>query len=191
MIDTFGAVVRAAPGMLVATVGVKDIAVIVEHDAVLVCALDRAQSVKSVVERVADRPAADADRGGAAHDLPALSRRLDDWLDVSALPLWWSLGADHQWGGYHDSLSLTGRPVVGPRRARVQMRQVYVYAAAGASGWNGPWLQAMEHGLAFFEGHFRRSDGLFRSSVNDRGAPVDDVATLYDQAFALLGWATG
>lgn len=193
MIDTSGAVVRAAPGMLVATVGVKDIAVIVEHDTVLVCALDRAQCVKTVVGRIAARgaPGPDADTGGEAHDLRALSQRLDDWLDVSALPLWWSLGADHQWGGYHDSLSLTGRPVVGPRRARVQMRQVYVYAAAGASGWNGPWLQAMEHGLAFFEGRFRRSDGLFRSAVNDRGAPVDDAATLYDQAFALLGWATG
>lgn len=191
LLDTSDAVVRAAPGMLVATIGVKDIAVIVERDTVLVCALDKAQCVKTIVERIADRPAFRADRNGDPHDLPALSRRLDDWLDVSALPLWWSLGADHQWGGYHDCLSLTGRPLVGPRRARVQMRQVYVYAAAGASGWNGPWLQAMEHGLAFFEGRFRRSDGLFRSAVNDRGAPVDDAAMLYDQAFALLGWATG
>jgi len=165
--------------------------VIVEHDTVLVCALDRAQCVKTVVERIAERPALDVECKEEAHNLPALSRRLDDWLDVSALPLWWTLGADHQWGGYHDCLSLTGRPVAGPRRARVQMRQVYVYAAAGASGWNGPWLQAMEHGLAFFEGRFRRSDGLFRSAVNDRGAPVDDAAMLYDQAFALLGWATG
>ena len=192
MLDTSGAVVRAAPGMLVATVGVKDIAVIVEHDTVLVCALDRAQCVKTVIERIADRGSpAPREANGKDHDLLTLSRRLDDWLDVSALPLWWSLGADHQWGGYHDCLSLTGRPVVGPRRARVQMRQVYVYAAAGASGWNGPWLQAMEHGLAFFEGRFRRSDGLFRSAVNDRGAPIDDAAMLYDQAFALLGWATG
>jgi mannose-6-phosphate isomerase len=136
-----------------------------------------------------------ARRGAASNaegrDLSSLSRRLDDWLDVSALPLWWSLGADHQWGGYHDCLSLTGRPLAGPRRARVQMRQVYVYAAAGASGWSGPWLQAMEHGLGFFEDRFRRSDGLFRSCVNGRGAPVDDTAMLYDQAFALLGWATG
>ena len=191
LIDTAGAVVRAADGMMVSTVGVKNLAVIVERDAVLVCALDSAQSVKSVVEQINERSWAPTGKvASLSRDLQELSGRLDDWLDVSALPLWWSLGADHSRGGFHEHLSLSGRPVDGVRRARVQMRQVYVYAAAGAAGWGGPWRQAVEHGLDYFESRYRRSDGLFRTIVDSAGAPVDETAMLYDQAFALLGWAT-
>ncbi len=192
LIDTNGAVVRAAQGMMVSTVGVKNLAVIVERDAVLVCALDAAQSVKTVVEQINERSWAPAEppRAGSGHDLGQLSRQLGDWLDVSALPLWWSLGADHGRGGFHEHLSLTGRPVDGPRRARVQMRQAHVYAAAGSLGWSGPWRQAMEHGLDYFERCYRRSDGQFRTMVDGAGAPLDETAVLYDQAFALLGWAS-
>lgn len=191
LIDTAGAVVRAADGMMVSTVGIKNLAVIVERDAVLVCALDSAQSVKTVVERINERSWAPAgETSSLTRDLQELSHRLDDWLDVSALPLWWSLGADHSRGGFHEHLSLAGRPVDGVRRARVQMRQVYVYAAAGAAGWGGPWRQAVDHGLDYFERCYRRSDGLFRTVVDASGAPVDETAMLYDQAFALLAWAT-
>src|SRR5690606_7603892 len=52
LIDTARAVVRAAPGVAVATIGVRDLAVIAEPDAVLVCSLDNAQGVKAVVERI-------------------------------------------------------------------------------------------------------------------------------------------
>ncbi|MET3528602.1 AGE family epimerase/isomerase [Phenylobacterium koreense] len=192
LIDTAGAVVRAAQGMMVSTVGVKNVAVIVERDAVLVCALDSAQSVKSVVEQINERSWAppQPQRVMVARELADLSRRLDDWLDVSALPLWWSLGADHRRGGFHERLSLNGRPVESPRRARVQMRQAHVYATAGALGWSGPWRQAMEHGIDYFERRYRRADGQFRTLVGASGDVIDDTAMLYDQAFALLGWAS-
>lgn len=192
LIDTAGAVVRAAQGMMVSTVGVKNLAVIVERDAVLVCALDSAQSVKGVVEQINERSWAppEPERAVVARELAELSRRLDDWLDVSALPLWWSLGADHRRGGFHERLSLNGRPVESPRRARVQMRQAHVYATAGALGWSGPWRQAMEHGIDYFERRYRRSDGQFRTLVDASGTPIDETAMLYDQAFALLGWAS-
>src|SRR5262249_14242323 len=49
-----------------------------------------------------------------------------------------------------------------------------------------------ETALAYFEKHYRRPDGLFRTLVAADGTVVDDEARLYDQAFALLAWsATG
>lgn len=115
--------------------------------------------------------------------------RLDDWLLSSALPLWWTEGADHQAGGFCEGLHLDGRPVRADRRARVQARQIYVYAKAGALGWGGPWREAVDHGLKFlFDGYFR-PDGLVRALVAAQGAAVDETATLYDQAFTLFALA--
>lgn len=114
----------------------------------------------------------------------------DSWLRNAALPLWWRVGADHERGGFHEALSVDGEARPGPRRARVQGRQVYVYATAGLMGWDGPWGKAAWHGMDFFLEHFRRPDGLFRTLVGLDGAPLDDTAMLYDQAFALLGTAT-
>ena len=74
-----------------------------------------------------------------------------------------------------------------PRRCRVQPRQIYSFALAEAAGWRGPATEAVDHGLAFFLSKYRRADGLFRASVAPDGAPVDERAVLYDQAFALLG----
>jgi mannose-6-phosphate isomerase len=122
----------------------------------------------------------------------ALSSRaaeLMDWLTTAALPLWWEKGADHQHGGFHEALDLEGEPVAANRRARVQARQVYVYATAGGLGWSGPWREAVSHGLDFFLARYRRADGLYRTVVAPDGAVVDDAAWLYDQAFALFAMA--
>ncbi len=48
--DSEGCLIRAPEGMVVAAVGVRGLAIIVEKDAVLVCDLSRAQDVKGVVE---------------------------------------------------------------------------------------------------------------------------------------------
>lgn len=115
--------------------------------------------------------------------------RLDYWLMSAALPLWWSAGADHAAGGFFEGLELDGRPVRADRRARVLARQIYVYATAGALGWDGPWRAAVDHGLAFlFDGYFR-PDGLVRALVTAQGAPIDETATLYNQAFTLFALA--
>jgi mannose/cellobiose epimerase-like protein (N-acyl-D-glucosamine 2-epimerase family) len=45
-------------------------------------------------------------------------------------------------------------------------------------------------GLSYFLTRYRRPDGLFRTLVTADGTPVDDRALLYDQAFALLAFAT-
>ena len=121
--------------------------------------------------------------------LVPLATEVAAWMETSALPLWWNKGADHVRGGFHEALDQCGRPVLANRRARVQARQVYVYATAGELGWDGPWHEAVAHGLDFFLAHYPREDGLYRTVVSPKGAVVDDAAWLYDQAFALFAMA--
>lgn len=111
---------------------------------------------------------------------------LIEWAQNDALPLWWRVGADHRNGGFFDSMALDGRPTAAQKRARVQARQVYVYATAGKMGWFDGAAEAVEHGLKFFIDHYLRRDGLFRTRVNGDGSTADDSWTLYDQAFALF-----
>jgi len=111
---------------------------------------------------------------------------LQAWLVEKAYPLWWEAGADLANGGFHDRLDRTGRPVQGPKRARVAARQVFCFSHAAEFGWNGPWRLAMRHGLDFLEHAHRRTDGLYRSRVELGQERPDDRAELYDQAFALL-----
>lgn len=113
------------------------------------------------------------------------------WLLEDALPLWWQAGADHAHGGWHDRLDQQGRAVDRPKRLRVQARQAFVYAEAGRLGWNGPWRDAVQHGIDFMLARFKRPDGLFRGNVTPEGAPVSDDYDLYDQAFVLFALAAG
>ncbi len=123
-------------------------------------------------------------------DLGDAARWARAWLFDRALPLWHRAGADRVGGGWFDRLDQSGRPVPGHKRCRVQARQVFVYAEAGRLGWNGPWAEAIEHGLSHLHAAFRRPDGLYRKSVTAAGAPVDDGFDLYDQAFVLLALAS-
>jgi mannose-6-phosphate isomerase len=67
---------------------------------------------------------------------------------------------------------------------------VFVYAAAGAAGWRGPWRSAVRHGLDYLHERYRRPDGLYCTLVGDDGGQVDERAFLYDQAFVLLALAS-
>ncbi len=177
--------IRSGPGRQIAMVGVENLAVIVEDDAVLVCDLALSQSVKAVAARAAEYG---SDR--AADDtLAAQAAWFGRWLRVNALPAWWTLGADRARGGFFEALDQEGRPLDLPRRSRVQTRQAFVYARAGALGWAGPWREAVAHARAYVDDRFRRPDGLQRALVAAGGAPVDDNPVLYDQAFALLAMA--
>ncbi len=119
---------------------------------------------------------------------PALAAARDDlkaWLLDAAYPRWWQAGADRDHGGFHDCLDLTGRPLPGPKRARVQARQTACYGWAETLGWAGPWREAMRHGGDFLMAGHRRPDGLFHAFSGGGGDRADFV-DLYDQAFALL-----
>lgn len=114
---------------------------------------------------------------------------LASWLRDAAYPLWSTRGRDSVRGGFHEKLSLGAEPLELPRRARVQPRQACAFAQAPALGWNGDAASAVAHGLDYFLDRYRRPDGLFRTLVDPDGAPLDEQALLYDQAFALLGFA--
>jgi len=103
---------------------------------------------------------------------------------------WWEQGADHVLGGFHERLQQDGTPLIEPRRARVNPRQIYCYSLAEDLGWPGPSQRAVQHGLDYFLRHYRRGDRLFRGFVNSDGTVVTERAVLYDQAFALLALAS-
>ena len=176
---------------LVSLVGVSNLAVIVEPDAVLICDLGASQAVKSVVSRLQleHRRQIDSAPSLALPTSQELATSLRNWFDHSALPVWWALGADHVYGGFHDALSANASPLMQPKRTRVQARQAYVFATAGLRGWAGPWQAAADHAMSFILSHLERPDGLFRTKVAVDGTIVDDSAWIYDQAFVLLALA--
>jgi mannose-1-phosphate guanylyltransferase / mannose-6-phosphate isomerase len=195
LVDSEKCFVRA-PHTPVVVIGLKDVGVIVERDAVLVCHLNATHSVKSAVETLKARARPEGTRRASPplfrHDLGDLksaSRQLDRWLEGTALPLWWSVGADHEQGGFFELLDDHPRPVRTKRRLRVQARQAWTYVEAGMAGWQGPSRVAAVWAFDYLEAHYRRPDGLYRKLVNDDGSVADDGVTLYDQAFMMLAFA--
>jgi mannose/cellobiose epimerase-like protein (N-acyl-D-glucosamine 2-epimerase family) len=111
------------------------------------------------------------------------------WLVDAAYPLWSGRGIDPRNGGFAEVLSQEGVALAHPRRARVHPRQIYAFAQARTLGWPGDVTGIVSRGMDYFTTHYRRRDGLFRAMANADGAPLDERALLYDQAFALLGYA--
>ncbi|WP_396593054.1 AGE family epimerase/isomerase [Brevundimonas sp. R86498] len=187
--DAPGCLVRAPDGVMVAALGVQDLAIIVEADAVMVCPLSRSQEVKTLVERLRSVSPRHLDFVSPAPEgLAEGGRRFADWLRLRALPLWSTLGQDGD-GAFAERLGLDGRPALDPRRARVQARQIHVFAEAGRLGWAGPWSTACRKGQASLEANFLRPDGRMRTRVSAMGEGLDETAMLYDQAFLLLALA--
>lgn len=175
--------IHAGPGTQVVAIGLRDVAVVVDGRQVLVCDLDSSQAVKGAVE------ALKALGPQRFRTLDEANDWFDRWARTAALPLWWSLGADHERGGFHEALSPDGEPRPAPRRGRTQGRMIYVYAQAGLMGWQGPWRAAAAHGLDFVLNHFMRPDGLMRTLVSVDGEALDETAAVYDQTFMILGLA--
>jgi len=113
--------------------------------------------------------------------------QLCSWLCDAAYPLWSTAGVDPA-GGFHERLAQNGRPLVEPRRSRVNPRQAYCFAMAPSLGWRGDSSRLIKHALDYFVARYQRPDGLFRTLIAADGSPLDDRALLYDQAFALLAF---
>jgi mannose/cellobiose epimerase-like protein (N-acyl-D-glucosamine 2-epimerase family)/glycosyltransferase involved in cell wall biosynthesis len=116
---------------------------------------------------------------------------LRHWLIDVALPLWWELGADHARGGFHEAIDLDGNAFARPHRARSIARMAFSYCEAGRLGWKGPWRRAALHALDYFRSHFVTADATVASVVDLDGKITDAPFDLYDQAFALLAFASG
>jgi mannose-6-phosphate isomerase len=117
-------------------------------------------------------------------------QRLRQWLLQSACPMWSKAGFDRGNGGFYERVAQDGTALDEPRRARVQPRQVYAFAAAAGLGWHGNAREIVERGTAYVLKHYRRDDGLYRTLVAPDGTALDNSALLYDQAFVLLGFAS-
>jgi mannose/cellobiose epimerase-like protein (N-acyl-D-glucosamine 2-epimerase family)/glycosyltransferase involved in cell wall biosynthesis len=125
------------------------------------------------------------------NDMVTEAAALRRWLFDVALPLWWDVGADRDRGGFHEAINLDGHPVPQPHRARVITRMAFSYCEAGRLGWHGPWREAAQHALDYFRGHFVTADATVASVVDLDGKVKDASFDLYDQAFALLAYASG
>jgi mannose/cellobiose epimerase-like protein (N-acyl-D-glucosamine 2-epimerase family) len=138
-------------------------------------------------------PTEAATSAGAGEALATLKREhqlLRRWLLNDAYPLWATQGYDRLHGGFEESLTSAGPSANQPRRARVQVRQIYSFARGASLGWNSDEARRLAtQGLKYFLAHYRRSDGLFRTLVAADGKPLDERAFLYDQAFVLLALA--
>lgn len=121
-------------------------------------------------------------------DVQVSPHRLLNWLIEDACPLWSTRGVDSVLGGFQELLN-GEEPVVAPRRARVQPRQVAAFIGAARLGWPGDAAELAVHGLSYLRAYYRRSDGLFRTLIAPDGRVIDDRALLYDQTFVLLGLA--
>ena len=179
-----GSYIRADGGAEAVVVGLSGIAVVADAGRVLVAPLSDSQAVKRGVERLQARGPAGFSTLAEAAGWFGL------WLRTAALPVWWSLGADRERGGFVEAIAQDGSPQPAPRRGRVQGRMIFSFAQAGMMGWSGPWREAARHALAGMKADFLRPDGLVRTLVGLDGRPLDDTPHVYDQAFALLGLAS-
>lgn len=125
----------------------------------------------------------------ARANLVAAHAKLVTWLRGSAYPLWARYGIDAASGGFIETLGEDGRGLAHPRRARVHPRQIYAFAQGVPLGWSGDVATIVSRGMDYFTAYYLRSDGLFRTLAGVDGAPLDERAFLYDQSFALLGYA--
>ncbi|HEY3798223.1 MAG TPA: AGE family epimerase/isomerase [Caulobacteraceae bacterium] len=114
--------------------------------------------------------------------------RLEGWLTGTALPLWARHGADET--GFHGALTDDLSPAGVPQRVRVQARQAFVFALAAEREWLPEAESLARHALAALTA-LKGDDGLYRRPGAPPATGFDGMGELYEQAFALLGFASG
>ncbi|WP_425986893.1 sugar phosphate nucleotidyltransferase [Brevundimonas sp. TWP1-2-1b1] len=145
--DSEGCLVRSSDGVMVAVIGLRDVGVIVERDAVLVTDLKRSQDVRKIVERIGKLSPSHLDFPALTPELlKSGAERLATWLRQSALPVWCTLGQGTS-GAFEALLSTSGRRIATSPVLQVQAAQLEAYALAGRQDWPGPWRAVVEKGL--------------------------------------------
>lgn len=178
-------------GRLLSAVGLNNVAVVSTADATFVAPVAESQNVRRVVERLEQWGRLET-RITPAHNhvlLPGSWRgRVAHWLFDETLPLWSSVGVDHQYGGFHEALTLNGKPLVKPKRMRTMARQVYAFSVAKLRGWDGPADRLIENGIKFMKSG-RTSRGGWARTLNVDGSVADPCEDAYDHACVLLALA--
>lgn len=188
LIDAQGTLVRAPEGVVVSVLGVEQVAVVVESDAVLVCALSRSQDVKKVVERVREVAPASLDFSPSHGNLFEEGADFLSWMKLKALPVWATLGQRSD-GIFVEALTFDGDPVDCNHRVRVQSRQMFVYARAAELGWQGPHQRVLESGLKAFGKYCCNDDGGLHGLLSPTLEVVTPNASFYDNAFGIFSMA--
>ena len=129
----------------------------------------------------------------AADEAADVVARLKRRMIEEALPLWSTVGWDHEAGGFVEQLHRDGTAdAAAPRRVRVQARQIYCYAKTAQMGWypegRAIALKGLEHMLA----KAKAPDGRpgYVHLLTPDGGVLDARRDAYDHAFILLALAT-
>ena len=111
------------------------------------------------------------------------------WMFQAALPFWGGAGLDHAYGGFHEELTLDGRPADLPfKRTRVTCRQIYVFSHAALLGWEEGAALA-QRGYDYLIAKAWIGEGRWVRRLTREGAVLDPTPDLYDLAFALFALA--
>ncbi len=189
--NTEHCLIRTSGDRVVATIGLKDMAVIDTADAVLICPLDQVQDVKKIHTHLkdTDHPAAEDHPNQKKTNISIAQNWAEDWLMQKALPYWARFGADTECGGVFEALDMNGQPLPDlVKRTRVQARQAYVFAHAALLGWDGA-EDAMQVPLQFMLDHAYKGKGRFVHTLARDGSVLESHFDTYDHAFILFALA--
>ena len=125
----------------------------------------------------------------SAAPLTIRARNARAWLMELAFPFWAEKGFDAATGLFHEKIDAEGKAQPGPRRMRVQARQIYCFALAGRMGWSGPWRELVQAGIETLSTRGRAEGGAVGHLLDVRGRMPDARRDLYDQAFAMFACA--
>jgi mannose/cellobiose epimerase-like protein (N-acyl-D-glucosamine 2-epimerase family) len=117
---------------------------------------------------------------------------LKSWAKNEALPLWATTGWDAKRGGFHEKLTLEGKPDLHAiRRLRVQARQIYVYAHAASLGWYDDGLRIALGGFEYLMDKGHAPDGApgFVHLLKPDGQVENALRDSYDHMFVVLALA--
>ncbi len=122
--------------------------------------------------------------------LRALSTDLKGWLTGNALRVWSTAGADARTGECFEAVDLASSNAVSTvRRARIVPRQIYSFLEGAKLGWDGP-AQSLAMAIHdWFVSRFLTAEGHVAAALDIDNRIVDSSFDLYNQAFALFGFA--
>lgn len=123
--------------------------------------------------------------------LMMVSRVFTDWVTDCSVPFWLQHGFDPR-GTFAERLTLEGEvDPVKTSRVRLQARQTFSFAVAAELGADRKaCAKAASFGVGVLTSQCQRADGLYGREIHPGIGLSDQTPELYDNAFALLAFAT-